>query len=158
MRKAKEKVNRNTMNQPPLPSGTLPPLVLPIPQTTPQPLPAQLAQPPTQSRSVTINTITPSSLLPSIPSMTPSLTIVSNSSYVQSPVFALQKHEKLKDGNWNAWKMCIISILESKGILDIVIGETLRPPGPEADLTLPFGYDGIEMQEHRLSQTLLTRS
>ena len=123
----------STMNQPPSPSGAPPPLVLPIPQTAPQPLPAQPAQPPTQSGSVTTTTIAPSSSLPSIPSTTPSLTIVSNPSYIQSPVFALQKHEKLKDGNWNAWKMRIVSILESKGILDVVIGETSRPPGPEAD-------------------------
>ncbi|KAF8550925.1 hypothetical protein OG21DRAFT_355892 [Imleria badia] len=65
--------------------------------------------------------------------MTPSSTIASHPFYVQSAVIPLQKHEKLREDNWNGWKKRIVSILDSKGVLDVVLAETPRPPGPDTD-------------------------
>ncbi|KAF8556082.1 hypothetical protein OG21DRAFT_1563804 [Imleria badia] len=119
------------MNQPPTTPGATPTVL-----STPQTVPVQPAQPPTQSGSVT--TIAPTSSLSSIPTTTPSSTIASHPFYVQSAVIPLQKHEKLHEDNWNGWKKRITGILDSKGVLDVVLGETPRPPGPDTDLDVAF--------------------
>ena len=98
---------------------------------------SDLAQPPLPPRMplpiLPPPTVTPGGSVSQLSSVSvPSTQTVMANSNALSTSTSSPKIEKLRDGNWLAWKTCIATVLETKEALEVAMGITPQPQDPAA--------------------------